>query len=195
MKDSSCFPKLALVWDRSFYCARPEESEMEHAKMFESHQDGGSLTAHAFVHNMPSERDHHFSSHSSPRKAGRRALLFGMGGTLLSGLGFVALALFEQYNGMLSELRQDLKHFNEVSSEFAKKDSLQRLREQLFKDHIKEMQDAAVIRTQLDMELKASEKARDELARELQRMRERMAYIEGRHSAAQASPNQDSKEP
>jgi hypothetical protein len=54
-----------------------------------------------------------------------------MGGTLLSALGFVGLALFEQYNGMVTELRHDLKNFNETTAELVKKDSLQRLRDQL----------------------------------------------------------------
>ena len=112
----------------------------------------------------------------------RRALLWSMGGTILSAVGFVALALFEQYNGMVSELRSDLKHFNETSSEFVKKDSLQKIRDKMW-DCLKEMQASNVARAQLEQELKASEKARTEMASELQRMRERLAYVEGRQMA------------
>src|SRR5439155_1816655 len=68
-------------------------------------------------------------------KGSRRGLVWGLGGTLLSAVGFIALALFEQYNGMISELRGDLKHFNETSSEYVKKEGLQR-----FRECVKEMQ-------------------------------------------------------
>jgi hypothetical protein len=118
----------------------------------------------------------------------RGTLLWGIsGGTILSALGFIGLALFEQYNSSLTELRGDLKHFNEISSEFAKKDTVQRYWEQL-KDVYKEMQTANAARAQLECELKASERSREEMARELQRMRERLAYVEG-HQAAVTSLN------
>jgi hypothetical protein len=106
-----------------------------------------------------------------------------MGGTILSALGFIGLALFEQYNGMLTELRNDLKHFNEISSELVKKESLQRLRDQL-KERFKQLEESSVAKSRLEAELKASEKAREETARELQRMRERLAFLEGRHASA-----------
>jgi len=116
---------------------------------------------------------------------GKRRLLWGLGGTLLSGLGFIALALFEQYNGMLSELRGDLKHFNETSSEYVKKDNLQRLREHT-RQMIQEMHASTAARARVEMELQASEKARDQMASELQRMRERLAYLEGRQTMTPA---------
>jgi hypothetical protein len=123
------------------------------------------------------------SAASFPKKRGRGPLLWGMGGTLLSALGFVGLALFEQYNGMVTELRNDLKHFNETTAELVKKDSLQRLRDQL-RGRFKEIEESAVARKELERELSASEKAREEMARELQRMRERLAYLEGRQMAS-----------
>src|SRR5947209_4875493 len=52
----------------------------------------------------------------------RAAWLWGASSAVLSGLGFVALALFEQYNGMVSEMRTDLKHFNETQSNFVKRE-------------------------------------------------------------------------
>src|SRR5438128_87576 len=100
---------------------------------------------------------------ASPKPRSNRPLLWGLGGTLLSGLGFVGLALFEQYNGMLSELRADLKHFNETSSEYVKKDSLQRIREH-FRDCMKELHEIDAAKGRVEQELRASEKARDELA-------------------------------
>jgi septal ring factor EnvC (AmiA/AmiB activator) len=106
-----------------------------------------------------------------------------LGGTVLSALGFIALALFEQYNGMISELRGDLKHFNETSSEYVKRDSFQRLRDQT-KEHFKELQDATATRAQLEHELIASEKAREEIAHELHQIRERLAFVEGQQAPA-----------
>jgi hypothetical protein len=123
------------------------------------------------------------SDHPLPKRRGRAALFWGMGGTILSGVGFIALALFEQYNGMLSELRGDLKHFNETASEFVKRESFQRFRDQ-FKERMKEFEAANLSKVQMEQEMRASEKAREELAHELQRMRERVAYIEGRQTAA-----------
>ena len=114
---------------------------------------------------------------------GRRALFWSMSGTILSAVGFIALALFEQYNGMLAELRGDLKHFNEISSEFVKKDSLQRLRDHI-RESLKDLQAACATRVQMEQELRASEHAREEMVREMQQIRERLAYLEGRHAGA-----------
>ena len=124
-----------------------------------------------------------YQSAPAPKKRGRGPLLWGMGGTILSAVGFIGLALFEQYNSMLSELRSDMKHFNETSGEYVKKESLQRFRDQV-KERMKEVSEFRAARTQFEQELKASEKAREEMARELQRMRERMAFLEGRHTAS-----------
>jgi len=103
------------------------------------------------------------------------------------------LALFEQYNGMIIELRSDLKHFNEISADFVKKDSLQRLRDQL-KERFKEVEESSTARTQIETELRASERAREEMARELQRMRERLAFLEGRQTRPVSSQPASSPE-
>jgi hypothetical protein len=109
-------------------------------------------------------------------------MLWGLGGSVLSVLGFVAWGLFEQYNGCLAELRGDLKRFNEVSDTFVKKESMQRLREQV-RGHMKEMQAVAALKSRFESELRASEKAREEIGRELLRLRERLAFVEGQRSA------------
>jgi septal ring factor EnvC (AmiA/AmiB activator) len=114
--------------------------------------------------------------------ARRRGLLWGLGGTLLSVAGFVAMILFEQYNGMLAELRGDLKHFNETAAEYVKKDALRRYRDQL-KDCLKEVQASAAARERLEQELRASERGREDVARELRQLRERLAYLEGCRAA------------
>ena len=124
-------------------------------------------------------------------KAKKHRLLWGIGGTVLSALGFVGLALFEQYNGVLSELRADLKHFNETSSEYVKKDSLQRIREH-FRDCMKELHEIDAAKGRVEQELRASEKARDELAQALHQMRERLAYMEGRQTATPTANQQSS---
>jgi chromosome segregation ATPase len=114
-------------------------------------------------------------------RAKKRRIIWGVGGTILSAFGFVALAMFEQYNGMVSELRADLKHFNETSSEYVKKDTLQRIRDR-FRDSMKELQEANAARARMEQELQASEKAREVMFQEIQRMRERLAYVEGRQT-------------
>jgi hypothetical protein len=114
-------------------------------------------------------------------KAKWRRLLWGVGGTDLSAIGFIALALFEQYNGVLSEFRADLKHFNETTSEYVKKESFQRFREH-FRESMKELTEAELTRVRLEQELRASEKAREELALEPRQMREHLAFLDGRQT-------------
>jgi hypothetical protein len=125
-------------------------------------------------------------THPALHKFKGKGLIWGLGGTILSVIGFVALALFEQYNGMLTELRNDLKHFNETSSEFVKKENVQRYRDEM-KTCTKEIQASSAARTLLEQELRASEKTRDEMAHELQHMRERLAFLEGRQTASPPS--------
>jgi biopolymer transport protein ExbB/TolQ len=122
-------------------------------------------------------------AHSPARKKRRGPLIWGIVSTVLSAVGFIALALFEQYNSMLSELRADLKHFNETAAEFVKRDSFQRFRDQV-RERIKEMEQANLAKAQLEQELRVSEKAREELAHEMQRLRERLAFLEGRQTAS-----------
>jgi hypothetical protein len=108
----------------------------------------------------------------------RRALVWGITSTALSAVGLIALALFEQYNGMLSELRTDLKHFNETASEYVKKDKLQKFWD-MMKECSKEIDASNAARAQTERELKASERAREDMAKEMQRLRERLAFVEG----------------
>ena len=118
-----------------------------------------------------------------PRSSRRRqALLWGIGSTVLSALGLIALCLFEQYNGMLSELRADLKHFNETVGEYAKKDRVAALRDTV-RQCSSEMTASKLQREQLEQELKSSQAQRTLLEKELQQLRERMAYVEGMRAA------------
>jgi len=116
------------------------------------------------------------------RKRKGHPLLWGLGGTLLSVAGFVAMILFDQYNSMVSELRNDMKHFNETYNEFVKRETFHRWTDQI-KEFRRELQASTLARTQLEQELKATEKTRDELVKELQHVRERLATVEGRQAA------------
>src|SRR5260370_17986579 len=87
----------------------------------------------------------------------KRRGIWGISGTAFSAIGFIGLALFEQYNSVLSEFRADLKHFNETSSEYVKRESFQRFREH-FRESMKELHEAELTRMRLEQELKASEK-------------------------------------
>jgi chromosome segregation ATPase len=97
-------------------------------------------------------------------------------------VGFILLALFEQYNDSLSELRHDLKHFNESSADLVKKESMRRFMTHI-KNCYKELHEAQASRKILERELKASEMDRRELTHELQQLRERLASVEGRQAA------------
>jgi hypothetical protein len=108
----------------------------------------------------------------------RRAVICGVISTLLSAIGLIGLALFEQYNGMLSELRADLKHFNETASDYIKRDRFEKCLERL-KECMKEVRASEAARERLDHELKTCERTREVLARDVQRLRERLAYVEG----------------
>jgi hypothetical protein len=119
-----------------------------------------------------------------PLLRGRRrtALIVSIGGAVFSAIGFIGLALFEQYNDSLAELRHDLKHFNENSGDLVKKESLRRYRDQLKKcsQEVREAREAQLL---MNSERTASEAARKEAARELQLIRERLAAVEGRQAA------------
>jgi hypothetical protein len=113
---------------------------------------------------------------------GRAALVWSISGTLLSGVGFIALALFEQYNDSLNELNRDLKHFNETSADLVKRESLRRVITTV-KDCFRELQASKAARMVMEHELRTNEEDRKELVRELQRLRERLAMVEGRQAA------------
>src|SRR5262249_42502583 len=124
--------------------SRSRENVMELASLHRQHGEVGSSVVVATSYPSPGGGSGHAGGPWFKNR-GRGPLLWGMGGTLLSALGFIGLAMFEQYNGMLTELRNDLKHFNEVSAEFVKKESMQRLRDQL-KVSFKEIEESAVAR-------------------------------------------------
>jgi hypothetical protein len=130
----------------------------------------------------PAEQSQLINPTASPRSKGRLGLVWGISGTVLSALGFLAVTLYQQYNDSLSELRRDLNHFHEASAELVKKESLRKCREKLI-ECLKELRESAAMRTQVERDLHASQEERKETVRELQRVRERLAAVEGRQSA------------
>jgi len=137
----------------------------------------------SIVSSCPASHAHHNETpHPTPVSKGRLAVLWGVSGTVLSTLGFIAWALFEQYNNNLMELQRDLKHFHEASADLVKKDSLQRCYNKVA-DCIKELQASTTAREQLVRELETAQKNQHELQRDVQQLRERLASVEGRQSA------------
>src|SRR5581483_5382691 len=114
------------------------------------------------------------SANSAPIPAARKrrrlmAILVSVASGVLSVLGFGALTAFEQYSSLVSEMRNDLKHFNETVGEYVKRDSFQRYRDQI-KSNLKELQETNVQKFRLEQELSASEKLRNETTDELRRL-------------------------
>jgi len=89
---------------------------------------------------------------------------------------------FEQYKSSLSELRADLKRFNEISGELVKKDSMRKCIDHLIECK-QELQAVRLSKENLAQELAAVHKDREEMRHEVQHLRERLASLEGRQSA------------
>lgn len=150
--------------------------------MESNHENNDGQTA-----NLHSPPGHVFVVSTARQRRRRMAILVGVGSSLLSVLGFGMLTAFEQYNSLVSEMRGDLKHFNETVGEYVKRENFQRYRDQM-KASLKELQESNVAKFRLEQELKASEKLREETAEELRRLRERLAYLEGRQAAIASNP-------
>ena len=103
----------------------------------------------SYVHEVVAPAHEYVSRPAPTHGKSRAAMIWGVGSTVLSVLGFLAWGLFEQYNSSLAELRADLKHFNEASSTFVKKDSMTRFRDQA-KAQYKEMQSVSLSNKQLE---------------------------------------------
>jgi hypothetical protein len=104
-------------------------------------------------------------------------------------VGFIALALFEQYNDSLNELRNDLKHFHLTCSDLVKKEELRNRMHSTW-TCLRDLQAGKLATAQretrivqMERQMKAVEEERKELVRELQRLRERLASVEGRQAA------------
>lgn len=125
-----------------------------------------------------------------PRKS-RLAWLWGIsGGSILSVFGFVALTLYQQYNDSLTELRNDLKRFHITCGDLVKKDEMHNRMTHVY-TKVKELSDNSSDGKShlmlMEHQMKVSEEERRELTHEVQRLRERLAAVEGRQSASASS--------
>ncbi len=131
------------------------------------------------------------------------------GGTLLSIVALVAITIYQQFSAALSELKTDIGRLNESRVDLVRKHEINDLRGDLNRFHenrgdlikkdefnsrvlevwngIRELQAANLAQAAsreraalLEQQVKAGEEERKELARELQKLRERLAVVEGR---------------
>lgn len=141
---------------------------------------------------FPARHDTHFDQATPgarPRQ-GRLSWFWSIsGGSILSVMGFVALTLYQQYNDSLTELRNDLKRFNITCGDLVKKEEMHNRMTHLY-TKMKELGDNHTDGKShlmlVEHQLKVSEEERRELSHEVQRLRERLAAVEGRQSVAVA---------
>jgi DNA-binding transcriptional MerR regulator len=115
------------------------------------------------------------------------------GSTLLSIAALVAITLYQQINSSLNEIRSDLSHLNESQSDAVKKDEFNS-RILALVNNLNDLKAATKVvgdcseerSAMLDRRLRDSDGERKELARELQRLRERLAVVEGRQATPAA---------
>jgi hypothetical protein len=117
------------------------------------------------------------------------------GGTLLSLAGLGGLTLYQQLNSSITEVRNEVNRINEGRGEFVKKDELS-TRTTTIWNGIKDLQAANGTVTALkeregvlEQQLKASEDDRREMAKEIQKLRERLAALEGRQITPMSKPD------
>ncbi len=131
------------------------------------------------------------------------------GGTLISIFALVIITAYTQFSGSITDIRSEIARINESRGDLVKKHEVNELRgdvnrlnegrgDLIKKDEfngrvlevwngIRELQAANLMTTALkerfsllEQQLKASEDERKELTRELQKLRERLAAVEGR---------------
>src|SRR5262249_48149908 len=108
------------------------------------------------------------------------------GGTLLSIAALICITLYQQFSASLTQRRAHVGRLTEGRADFVKSDDCS-ARFTAVWNSVKELQaaNAAVVGLKersalLEQQVKASEDERKEMVRELQRLRERQAAIEGR---------------
>jgi DNA-binding transcriptional MerR regulator len=132
---------------------------------------------------------------AAPPKAEERLPIFWriFGSTVLSIAALVAITLYQQVNSSLNEIRNDLSRLSESQSDAVKKDEFNSRILALvnnlndLKAANKVVGDCGEERSAMqERRLRASDEERKELARELQRLRERLAVVEGRQATPSA---------
>jgi hypothetical protein len=107
------------------------------------------------------------------------------GGSLLGAAGFVLLTLYQQYDNSVTELERDLKHFNESCAGLVRKEELSnrtKTQWEAIQKLDKTLNEKSERISLLEHEAKFHEQQDRELLREVQRLRERLAAIEGKTS-------------
>lgn len=111
------------------------------------------------------------------------------GGTLLSIAALVCITVYQQFNNTLNELRSAVAHLNEGRADLVRKDEYNSRNSSLW-NGLKEAQTASAAtvavkerQALLEQQLKSAEEERRELAREVKRLSERLAAVEGRQGA------------
>jgi len=107
------------------------------------------------------------------------------GGSLLGAAGFVLLTLYQQYDNSVTELERDLKHFNESCAGLVRKDEFSnrtKTQWEALQKLDKSLNEKSERISLLEHEAKVHEQQDRELAREVQRLRERLAAMEGKTS-------------
>lgn len=117
------------------------------------------------------------------------------GGTLISIAALVAITLYNQFNNGLNELRAEIVRLKEQNGDLVKKAELREQAASL-STGLKDVQAAQAGVTALrerslllEQQLKTAEDERRELAREVQRMRERLAAVEGQQAGPRSKAN------
>jgi len=115
------------------------------------------------------------------------------GSTVLSIAALVAITLYQQVNSSLNEIRSDLSHLNENQGDAVKKDEFNS-RILALVNNLNDLKAANKVvgdcgeerSAMLERRLRDSDGERKELARELHRLRERLAVVEGRQATPAA---------
>lgn len=107
------------------------------------------------------------------------------GGSLIGAVGFVLLTLYQQYDNSVTELERDLKHFNESCAGLIRKEDFSNRTKSQW-EAIQKLDKALSEKSErisvLEHEVKTHIEQDRELAREVQRLRERLAAVEGKQS-------------
>jgi len=121
-----------------------------------------------------------------PKKNAGLTLFWGIsGGSAIGAVGFVLLTLYQQYDNSVTELQRDVKHFNESCADLVKKEEIKgRFKTfwELMDKQGKELNEKSQRLTLLEHDLTTREEERKQLAIEVQRLRERMARLEGQQA-------------
>jgi DNA repair exonuclease SbcCD ATPase subunit len=141
---------------------------------------GAALLAFEAAHGSGVDRP---SRRSKTKEPERSQLWRIFGGTLLSIAALVTITLTQQFAGILTEVRQDINRMHEAVGELVRKEELSAA----LKDAQATASSLSALRERtsfLEQRLREAEDDRKSLTRDLHELRERLAEMAGRQSAA-----------